>query len=79
MGYGIFGQKITGIRDIKTPPWWGLYFLFDVICLSLDMICILYQSISKEQMESPLTIADNLEPWPSYKYAAPKKDEKANP
>ena len=20
MGYGIFGQKITGIRDIKTPP-----------------------------------------------------------
>ena len=19
MGYGIFGQKITGIRDIKTP------------------------------------------------------------
>ena len=20
MGYGIFGKKITGIRDIKTPP-----------------------------------------------------------
>ena len=20
MGYGIFGQKITGIRDITTPP-----------------------------------------------------------
>ena len=20
MGYGIFGQKITGIQDIKTPP-----------------------------------------------------------
>ena len=20
MGYGIFGQKVTGIRDIKTPP-----------------------------------------------------------
>ena len=30
-------------------------------------------------MESLLTIADNLEPWPPYKYAALKKDEKANP
>ena len=23
MGYGIFGQKITGIRDIKAPPLMG--------------------------------------------------------
>ena len=58
-----------------------------MICLSLDIICILYQKersifihpFQLKQMESLLTIANNLEPWPSYKYAAPKKDEKANP
>ena len=30
-------------------------------------------------MESLLTIADSPEPWLRRKYAAPKKDEKANP
>ena len=37
-------------------------------------------SISIEAMESLLTIADNLEPGVTltYKYAASKKDEKAN-
>ena len=32
-------------------------------------------------MESLLTTADNLEPYvtSSYKYVAPRKDEKANP
>ena len=38
MGYGIFGQKITGIRDIKTPlmgpPLYLSRFLFEVLQFS---------------------------------------------
>ena len=41
MGYEIFGQKITEVRDIKTPPQWGLTegkekisFKFRVYCFA---------------------------------------------
>ena len=62
------------------------YFLFDMICLSLDKICIskrainFHPSISKKAngitshySGQPQTVTS------SCKYAAPKKDEKANP
>ena len=68
-------------RDWRTSCNSWVYFLFDLICMSLDMICIersffIHPSIKANGITShysgqPRTVTS------SYKYAAPKKDEKA--
>ena len=56
-----------GDLRISCNSWF--YFLFDMIWMSLDMICISKRAISFHQPISikaygiTLTIADNLEPW----------------
>ena len=55
MGYGIFGQKSTGIRDIKTPPNGELL---------RDGIKIMTSSVKKKKNadnnKSPAEIEQNL-------------------
>ena len=42
-GYGIFGQKITGIRDIKTPLMGvlpvGKILLFHKVIVKINRVC----------------------------------------
>ena len=69
---------------ISCNSWF--YFLFDTICMSLDMICISKRAInfhpSISLKANGITSHDSAQPrtvTSSHKYAAPKKDEKANP
>ena len=69
---------------ISCNSWF--YFLFDMICMSLDMICISKRAINFHPFISlkanGITSHDSAQPrtvTSSHKYAAPKKDEKANP
>ena len=81
------GSTVIGLcRDLRISCNSWFYFLFDMICMSLNMICIskrainFYPSISikangitSHYGGQPRTVTS------SYNYAAPKKDEKANP
>ena len=64
------------------------YFLFDMICMSLDMIFISKRSINFHPLISikanGIMITSHYKGQPrtvtsSYKFVAPKKDEKTNP
>ena len=68
---------------ISCNSWF--YFLFDTICMSLDMICISKRAINFHPLISikanGITSRYNGQPrtvTSSYKFAAPKKDQKAN-
>ena len=73
-------------RDIRISCHSWFYVLFDMICMSLNMICISKRAINFHPSISikangitshysgqPRTVTS------SYKYAASKSDEKANP
>ena len=77
---------IVWCRDLRISCNSWFYFIFDVICMPLDMICISKRAINFHPSISikangitshyrgqPRTVTS------SYKYAASKKDEKANP
>ena len=72
-------------RDLRISCNSWFYFLFDMICMSLDMICILKRAINFHPSISIKAngITSHFSGQPrtvtsSHKYAAPKKDEKAN-
>ena len=71
MGYGIFGQKITGIRDIKTPPN-GASFIVPLISHPLSMQASaqlqLYQYSS-----TPLNLVDPVDGLSGYYTLVHKK------
>ena len=74
-------------RDLRISFNSWFYFLFDMICMSLDMICIskrginFHPSISIEAngITSHYSGQPGTVTFSYKKYAAPKKNKKANP